>query len=419
MSDESPKERIRGARGRLAAMAATYSLGVFNDNFFKQAACLIAIAIGHTEYQGYAAAVFCLPWLLFAAPAGWMADRFSKRSVVVCAKALELVAMGAGAAGILMVNWPLIFVMLFLMALQSTIFSPALNGSIPELYPADYVVKANSTIKTVTTSSILIGIILAGVALGRKADCLANVPLGRAIVAGGVVVVALLGLMISFGVPKRPAADPGVRFPWAGPIDTVRQLWRIRKDRLLAIAIAVDAFVWFVAVVQILVINKLGMTQFGLDETGTSYLVTAELGGVAIGGLLARRLAAGPRWWRILAPVSFLFAGVMVAVAAVPWLPAPLHLPGVIVLLVLVGVPGGVLLVPLESFFQIRPSPDRKGAVIAAANFAGFFAMMLAGFASNALNAWVTPTTSFAVLGAATFVVGVLLLWALPKGDGP
>ena len=175
---EQDRQPAAGATRKFAAMAATYALGVFNDNFFKQAACLIAIAIGHTEYQGYAAAVFCLPWLLLAAPAGWMADRFSKRTVVISAKALEVVAMGAGAAGIIMVNWPLIFVMLFLMALQSTIFSPALNGSIPELYPATHVVKANSTVKTVTTCSILVGIILAGIALDQEADCMPGITLG-------------------------------------------------------------------------------------------------------------------------------------------------------------------------------------------------------------------------------------------------
>ena len=416
MDEESLRRQVRRARGRFAAMAATYSLGVFNDNFFKQAICLIAIGVGRTSLQGYATAVFTLPWLLFSAPAGWLADRFSKRTVVIGAKALEGAAMLAGALGVLLVHWPLVFLMLFLMALQSTIFSPALNGSIPELYPRQYVLKANSVLKAVTTSAILIGLIAAGIALGREATMVRGIPWGRGIVAAGVVGIAAVGLGISFAVPKRPAADPTVRFPWTGPLDTLRELWQFRKDRLLAIAVLADMAVWFVALLQILVINKLGLTQFGLGYEKTSYLMAAELGGVAIGGLLARRLARGVRWVRALVP-GFLVLGVLVAaMAAIPHLPGGWQIGGVAVLLFAAGVPGGLLLVPLESFFQIRPAPAKKGAVIAAANFAAFFAMMLAGLASNPLNAWLRATDSFAIIGGFTCLVGLALLWVLRRG---
>jgi MFS family permease len=98
-SDEAQvRDEIRRARGKFAAMAATYFLGAFNDNFYKQAMMLIAIASGKPEFQGYAAVVFTLPFVIFAAPAGWMADRFSKRKVVIWSKVLELAAMIFGAA---------------------------------------------------------------------------------------------------------------------------------------------------------------------------------------------------------------------------------------------------------------------------------------------------------------------------------
>lgn len=416
MSEQTLQAQVRRARGKFAAMAATYSLGVFNDNFFKQAACLLAVMAGKPDFQGYAAAVFTLPWLLFSSHAGWMADRFPKRSVVIAAKALELVAMIAGGLGVVLVSWPLIFVMLFLMALQSTIFSPALNGSIPELYPQARVMRANSTLKTVTTSAILIGIILAGLALSQKWASVWGVPLGRAIVGGGVVAVAAAGLAISLGVPRRPPADPGARFPWRGPVDTLRELFRIRTDRLLAIAIVADAMVWFIAVVQILLVNEMGIRQFGLGEQATSFLVVAELGGVAVGGLLARRLAKGLRWLRFQVAGFTLLGLPMVAMAGIPYLPAGWRVAAAAVLLLAAGVPGGLLLVPLESFFQTRPAPERRGTVIAAANFAGFFAMALAGLASNPLNLWVTPTRSFAVVGALSLAAAVGMLAILRKG---
>ncbi|MCD6365419.1 MAG: MFS transporter, partial [Planctomycetes bacterium] len=138
------KTQITRARSKFVCMAGSYSMGVFNDQFFKQAAILVALSARHSDYQGYLVAVFTLPYVICAAPAGWLADRFSKGKVVIFAKALEVVAMAFGAAGIVSGNWPLIFAMAFTMGLQSAIFSPSLNGSIPELYPASYVPKANA-----------------------------------------------------------------------------------------------------------------------------------------------------------------------------------------------------------------------------------------------------------------------------------
>lgn len=396
-------------------MASTYCMGVFNDNFFKQASCLLAIYIGRAELQGTITIIFTLPWLLFAAPAGWLADRFPKRGVVIAAKALELLAMLLGAVGILTVQWTLVMVMMFLMALQSTIFSPALNGSIPELYPRTYVLQANSILKLVTTCSILLGIIFGGMALAVKQP-LFGVPAGRVIIAAVVVVVAFGGWLVSLFVPRRPAADVAARFPWAGPVQTLKQLLHMRRDRLLWIVVLLDSFVWFVAVFQVLTVNQLGKRQFGLNEAQTSYLLVSELAGVAVGGAIIGRVCTGLRWFRLLVPATAGLAILTGLIAAMDLLPSGLHLPWVIGGLLLAGVSGGMLLVPLESFFQVRPDPHEKGAVIAAANFAGFFAMMLAGGADLALTVLETPPLMrFGLLSAACAVVVVWLRWALRK----
>ncbi len=395
-------------------MASTYTLGVFNDNFFKQAVSLLAITAGLPQLQGYAAVVFTLPWLLFSAYAGWFADRFPKRRVVVLAKALEVLAMLAGAVGVLLMSWPLVFLMLFLMALQSTLFSPAMNGSIPEVFPRALVTRANSAIKAATMAAMLLGILTAGLALDAWG------PWG---VALGVIAVAVVGVLMSLGVPSRPAADPHARFPWTGPIDTVRELLRIvRSDRMLTLALLADCYVWFLGVTQILVINVMGKEQFHVGDAGASYLVGAELIGLAVGGGLAGVVIRGTRWRRMLAPVMAVLALPMLALGLVPLLPSALRAWAAGGLLILAGAPGGLLMVPLESFFQVRPAPQRKGAVIAAANFAAFFAMALAGLAANLLNAYLPPTTSFAVLGAATLAVAGMLVvgvrWSLGKRRG-
>ena len=100
---------------RFLPLFITQFMGAFNDNFFKQAACLLAIASGRAELQGYAGGLFALPFILFAAPAGFFADRFAKRNVVIAAKTLELAAMICGAIGMCIGNWPLILIMVFTM----------------------------------------------------------------------------------------------------------------------------------------------------------------------------------------------------------------------------------------------------------------------------------------------------------------
>lgn len=402
-------------------MASAYGLGVFNDNFFKQAVMLIAVYIGKPELQNLAVIIFTLPWLLFAAPAGWLADRFSKGKIVIAAKLLELVAMGFGAAGVLLLSWPLIMVMMFLMALQSTIFSPALNGSIPELYPEDYVVVANSRLKGLVMAANLVGIILAGILLKYKAP-LWGVPLGQMLVAVGVVTISLIGLFASLGVVKRPAANPQARFPWTGPIDTVRTLWNFRHDKLLAIIVAADSFVWFVAVLQILIINQLGQSMFGFNEQQTSYLLVTELLGVGAGGLLAGKLAHNGRWRRLLVPamLALTLATGMVAMSQI--IPEAIQLTWVASWLVLAGIAGGVLLVPMESFFQTRPAPKHKGAVIAAANFAGFAGMMLSGAVELGLQASnIAPSHRFGLIAGVCLIAAILLrrgLHSIPDGHG-
>ena len=180
----------QGFLGRAAALGASYMLGAFNDNFFKQSALLLAVALQQSQYQAWGTLLFALPFVLFSAWGGWLADRFPKKNLVIAAKCLELTAMLAGAWGILHLNWAAIMLMLFCMGGSSTLFSPALNGSIPELFPRALVPRVNGFFKLCTTVSILLGVMLAGWALERQWLPTA-IPFGRWLVAGGVVLAQL------------------------------------------------------------------------------------------------------------------------------------------------------------------------------------------------------------------------------------
>lgn len=417
MNDKTLKTQIREARGKFIAMAATYSLGVFNDQFFKQAAMLLAVARSMDHIQGYAMEIFALPYLLFAASAGWLADRFSKGKIVIFAKILELAAMICGAIGIITLSWPLILTMVFTMGLQSAIFSPALNGSIPELYPASYVTKANAILKVAVTGMILGGVTMAGFALNMEGPAYYGVRFGRWAVAAGVLIIASLGVIGSFGVPRRAAAAPETKFPWTGPLDTIRELMAIRKDSLLTIVVSANVFAWFIGSLQILVINKMGLKQFGLSETNTSLLVASEVVGIAVGGLLAGLLAKGKRWYRVLVPSVFAMAIFTGLIAVVPGLPHSMQFVSLLAILCATGAGGGLLIIPCESFIQVRPAPERKGAVIAACNFAVFAGMMTTGRLSNVLNERVLPTNSFLLMSGLAFTTAILLWWALRKQE--
>jgi MFS family permease len=416
-TDDSLKTRIRKARAKFLAMAATYSAGVLNDNFFRQTVLMLAVLASKTNLQAVATVLFNLPFILFAAPAGYCADRFSKRSVVITSKVLELIAMLIAAVGIYSLNWVLMMVTLFIMALQATIFGPSLNGTIPELYPAEYVITANGIIRMVTTGAMLAGTALAGVVLGITGQ-FRDVPLGRAAASAVVVIIAAVGFIVSLGVPRFPAASTDAQFPRSGPLASIVTLWNIRKDKLLLTAITAEAYFWFAASLQILMINTLGLGQFRLSTSKTGAMAAIELIGVAVGSLLVTRITTRVQWYRVLAPAASLMAVCMLSVMFVPHLPGPARKWVMIGALGLAGVGGGMFLVPLSSFIQLRPSPDIKGRIIATSYFADFSSMLISGgvyylFAIVAIK----PTNCFGIEAVLTAIVAGWLFYTLPRGD--
>jgi MFS family permease len=367
--------------------------------------------------QGYALVIFTAPFVIFAAPAGWLADRFAKRRVIIGAKALELVAMLFGAAGICYGNWWLIFAMLAMMGIQAAAFSPALNGSIPELYPADYVIKANGILRLFITGGILAGIALAGFALDRQGPAFRGIEFGRLLVGGGVIAVALTGLLISLGVPSRPAADPVVPFPWRGPVRTIQDLLETRRDPKLGLTVLACVFIWLVGSLEVLLINTLGIDQFQLTKTATSGLIVDQLVGVGIGGLLSGKLVSAQRWHRLLGPSGIAMSLAMLALPVVPRLPPGVQVSALYILMGLIGVAGGMFMIPVEGFIQIRPARERKGAILAAVNFIVFIGILLSGLISNALNYYWRPTDSFGVVGAISLVISAALLYGYARAE--
>ena len=347
-------EQIRSGRMLFIAMAVAYTLGNFNDNFNKQAVSLLALSHHRAGLPGLITILFTVPFLLFYAAAGWLADRFPRRNVIIVSKVMELVFLGLGGLAIMTLNWPLIVTVIFLMALQATIFGPALTGCIPDVYPASYVVHANARLTSATTAGILLGVVAAGLALNIKGT-FHGLPLGRLAAACSLLAVSAIGLVVSFGVPYRPAGNPKEPFPWAGPWSSLADLWDLRKDRLLTAAVITYTYFWFIAGLQVLFINKMGKVQFGLNDATTSYLALAEMLGVVIGAMGAGKIIAKDTGLWVTPGATGALALFLALSGLASFFPTHGRLIFLLSMLACAGVAGGLMLVPLGSFFQTRP----------------------------------------------------------------
>ncbi|MBN2194861.1 MAG: MFS transporter [Polyangiaceae bacterium] len=417
---ERPRDRVQG---KFAAMAAAYCLGVFNDSFYKQSCMLIAVGLGLTSMQGAIAIVFILPYLVVSAPAGWLADRFPKRYVVIATKGLELLAMVLGALGVVLVSWPLVLAMAFTMGLQSCLFSPALNGSVPELFPPAQVTPANSVLKAVMVAAVLLGIALAGITL-ETGGALVVAWLGgelaltsRVLVAVTVVGVALVGVVTSLATPTRPAAAPTKPFPWTGPLDTLRELRSVADDRLLLVATLLGTFVWTVGSLQAMLVNPLGKLEFRWGDTATSGLLAAEMVGVAVGGGLAGALARRFSWERRLVPALVTMAGLLASLGGLWLVPDAARYGVTLTVLFASGVAGGLVLVPCEAHVQLGPPAERRGAVLSAYGFLFGLGVVVSGLLANLLNALVAPTLGFVATAALTLGLATVVAVVLRRED--
>ncbi len=373
------------------------------------------VTAGMEKLQSYITILFTLPFILFAAYAGYLSDRFSKRSVVIGVKLVSVIAYVLGAIGLYLMSWPIILITVFIIGVQATFFSPAINGTIPELYPADYVVTANGILTVAGNAAILLGIAVAGLILDVK-GAINNVPLGICLAAGTGLGVAFITFLISFFVPEFPAASPKACFPWQGPLDSFLTLAHTRRDALLANSIFAKAFFWFAGYLQILIINALVLKQFGLTKTMTSVMIGIELMGIGVGSLLSPMFVKGRRWHRVLVPSALLMAGAMLAVAVVPFLPAETQMAVIVGSLLLVGIAGGVFCIPVTSFVQVRPAPEIKGKMIASSNFADFSGILLSGVVFYILDRLhIKPSNCFAIEAIMVLAVAGWLMMKLPK----
>ncbi len=410
----------------------TQFLGATNDNILRWLVIGLSkeyvksgvITLDVSTVLAFGSACFLLPYLLFAAPAGYLADRFNKRSVIVICKVAEIVIMTAAGLAIWIGNVYLMFLVVALIGSQAALFGPAKLGSIPEMLKPSKISSANGLLGLATVVAVALGTIIGNFlsteeitgALGRERWWLSALV---------IVGVATAGWITSLLIMPLKAASPERTFPWDMAKQTVRDLRVLASDRaLLRVALGI-VFFWSLALLVQLNIDQFAFHQGATEQRQVSALLAALIVGVGMGSVLAGVWSGGkvelgilPLGAGGLVICSFLLF--MVEGALVD--PSDEYTWRYIVacaFLVLLGISSGLFDVPLAAFMQDRSPTEHRGSILAASNFLTFGGMLIASgiywvlSAANALA--LNPRTIFLMGGLATIPVLVYIVVLIPQ----
>ncbi|MGB4598989.1 MAG: acyl-[ACP]--phospholipid O-acyltransferase [Trichlorobacter sp.] len=391
----------------LTALNATQFLGAMNDNILKLLIIFSLIQFQGGERAGIitatAGACFVLPFLLFSAPAGCLADRFSKARVSVAVKLLEVLvtALAVGAFALRLEG--ALYLVLFLMATHSALFAPAKYGIIPELAPRDELSRANGLIESFTFLAIIFGTTLA--------SALTQVVSGRFwLAACFCLAIAIIGLISALQLPKVAPAAPN-RAIHIFPAEIFRTMRQVAHDRWLMLAII--GLAWFMLVGAFTQLNLIGygIQQLGLNEAQSGYLFLASAFGIGSGALLAARLSGRDVEFGIV-PLG----AIGLTLAPILLHNAPAHLPTVLAIILLFGISAGLFSLPLQTFIQMRADADMRGEVLAASSFINWVGILIASgltfLFSGPLK--LSAAQGFSIMGVMTLVLTLLTLRYLP-----
>ncbi|MBN2216303.1 MAG: MFS transporter [Pirellulales bacterium] len=363
-------------------LLGTQFFGAANDNMFRWLVVPIAKELAGPEDAALALsaglACFVLPYLVLAAPAGYLADRFSKRNIIVACKWAEIVIMALGIATILSGNLYLMFIVVAMMGAQSALFSPSKLGSIPEIVHPRALSAANGWMGLTTVVAIIVGTAAGNLLYGltRPAGVHQWWISGAALIG-----VAIVGLVASFQIRQLVAANPRRTFPLNFAWQVVRDQGLLASHRPLLLAALGTTFFWSLAALVQVNVDLFGTTALGVDQDWVGPLLGVLALGVGVGSVLAGTLSRGRVELRIVP-----FGALAVAAGAIFLFGSPgpanvsIHTAyglGCFGLFFL-GIGGGLFAVPLEAFLQDRSPDESRGVVLAAANFLTFAGMLAA-----------------------------------------
>jgi acyl-[acyl-carrier-protein]-phospholipid O-acyltransferase/long-chain-fatty-acid--[acyl-carrier-protein] ligase len=386
----------------------TQFLGAFNDNVCKIVITFLTFdSLGPKTGAAVVGAVFILPFLLFSGYAGHLADVVSKRTVLIWTKVLEVVAMAAMLPALVMaghgVIWPMLAV-LFLMATQSTLFSPAKYGIIPEALPAGDLSRANGLLEMSTFVAIVLGTVIGG----ELFEAWRGEPVRT---ATALVAIAIIGTLTSFRIFRTRPAKSHQAFAVNPFGEIALGFRRIAQERNLFMTVMGISFFWFLGALIQLTVLPFGQEELHVGEAAATRLFTALAIGIGLGSMVAGRLS-GDRIELGLVPIGGFgmaaFSVLLYFVTPSYWLCA--------LALALVGFAGGWFAVPLNALLQHVPDDDEKGRVWATNNVANTVGILLASATLYGLGERLQMSGSqiIGLAGIVTFLATIYILTVLP-----
>lgn len=357
---------------RFGPLFGAQFLGAFNDNLLKQAIIALVtfrlIDANASAINNLAAALFILPFLLFSPLAGQLADHFPKPRVAALVKVAEIAIMLLAGIGFMMSSIAILLTALTLMGLHSAMFGPVKYGVLPELLPPHELTAANALIATGTFLAILLGNV-GGVYLVTKTDALWEPALWLG-------AVAALGLACALAIPALPAAAPHRRLEWHPWREFKTSLAFVRSNRAALAALIGISWFWFIGAAYLTQLPVLARDVVHADADAYVFMLLAFSVGIGMGALLCGRLSRDA----VVPRLSITGAIVMIVAAAelirlcVAGTPPLSWLLGVLTVL---GVGGGLYIVPLYTLLQTTSPIDSRARVFAALNLLNALAMVL------------------------------------------
>jgi acyl-[acyl-carrier-protein]-phospholipid O-acyltransferase/long-chain-fatty-acid--[acyl-carrier-protein] ligase len=368
-------------------MTVTQFLGAFNDNLFKQLLLLLSVSataaaasaassadVKSEDLQWIAMFVFALPFVLLSGFAGFLSDRYSKRSVIVLSKTAEIVVMLMGMAAFAAYSTTGLsgaLTVLFLMGAQSAFFGPGKYGILPEMLRGRDLPRANGIFLMTTFLAIIVGTAFAGYLKYEFGD--------RLWLASSVcMLIAVVGTLTSLLTRRVRAARPNLAFRRSALVVSTDMLLVLVRDRPLRGALLASCMFWLIGGLVQPTVNALGVIQFEVDELRTSLMNAGIAVGIAAGCLAAGLLSRG----RIDTRIIRVSAWGILACLALLTLPGGRHshllgFAGSIPMLLALGFFAGMFAVPIQVFLQSRPPEDKKGRMIATMNLANWVAILI------------------------------------------
>ncbi len=403
-------------------------LGAFNDNIYKNAlVIMLAFQVGSLRAEesnaliNLSAGLFILPFFLFSATSGQLADKYEKSRLIQYVVLIELCLMSLGAVGFHYRMIPLLLFTLFLGGVQSALFGPVKYAILPQHLKPEEIVGGNGLVEMGTFVAILLGTIVGGVLI-------AEAGIGTTLVSIATIGTAAAGYAMSRYIPDSPPPAPELRINWNPFTETLANLRFARGNRTVFLSMLGISWFWFYGATFLAQFPNYAKDVLGGDESVVTLLLTLFSIGIGTGSLLCERLSGhrvelglvpfGSIGLTLFAIDLYFAAGALSPHATAGWL-GFFSLDGalrVIADLVLIGVFGGFFIVPLYALIQLRSEPSHRSRIIAGNNILNALFMVGSAIFAIALGqAGVSVAGVLLATGLVNAAVAVYIYTLVPE----